>query len=333
MKRFNGTGCIRHLKGNRKKPFQAVVTEKYNKKLKKQKFKSIGTFETFIDAELALCKYLKNSDNTDKNYITLHELYKNFIAFKNNKISENTLRSYNNLFKKLKSIENKHISDVKLTELQNIVDPLSPCYQKNLKTFIVILFNFALKNDYILENKARYIELKKYRKTKMNVFTKEEIYFIKKKSEDFYKTIMILLYTGMRISELLDLKINDIELEEKIIYINKSKTLNGVRFIPIHQDILDIIICLCDKNNIYLLEKKGKKIKYTEYYTEFKREIKNHNIHELRHTFVTNCSECDMDLYITKLLTGHSLNDLTLNTYTHLNKSKIIEEFKKFNYK
>ena len=223
MRRYNNTGCIRHLKGNRRKPFQAVVTAEYDKKLKKQKIKSLGTFETFLDAEMALCNYYKTEKDKNINKITIKNLFDNFLKFKNNKISKNTIRLYKSSFKKIKKIENKNIDDINLIDLQKVIDPLSPAYRKNVKTFLVILFNFAIKNDYLHENKAQFIEISKYKPKKKKVFTKDEINFVRTQKEDIYKIINILLYTGLRINELINLKISDIDLKERIIYIKNSK--------------------------------------------------------------------------------------------------------------
>ena len=122
----------------------------------------------------------------------------------------------------------------------------------------------------------------------------------------------------MRINELLNLKIVDIDLKERIIRINKSKTKNGIRIIPIHKDIIDILIDYSSNNNVYLLEKNNKRIEYMNFYKQFKRRFKNHTIHETRHTFITRCKECGVDLHIIKLLIGHASKDLTLDIYTHI---------------
>lgn len=100
-----------------------------------------------------------------------------------------------------------------------------------------------------------------------------------------------------------------------------------------HENILKIVTDFVDKNKNYLIEKNNNKYSYSTLYCIFKRTFENHTIHEIRHTFITNCKECDIDMYIIKLLCGHSSKDLTLDTYTHISKDKIKQEFKKFNYK
>ena len=53
-KRYNGTGCIRKLSGNRRKPYQVILTTAYDRTTKIQTTKTIGTFETYLDAEMYL---------------------------------------------------------------------------------------------------------------------------------------------------------------------------------------------------------------------------------------------------------------------------------------
>jgi integrase len=49
------------------------------------------------------------------------------------------------------------------------------------------------------------------------------------------------IYTGMRIDEIINLKKENIDLKEKLITITKSKTKSGLRVIPIHKNLFDII--------------------------------------------------------------------------------------------
>ena len=72
IKRSNGTGCVRKLQGNRRKPYQAIITSHYSKG--NQKFKNIGTFTTKEEAEYELYKYIHNIEN--QNNIILKEIYK-----------------------------------------------------------------------------------------------------------------------------------------------------------------------------------------------------------------------------------------------------------------
>lgn len=329
-KRYNGTGCIRKLSGNRRKPYQVILTTAYDRTTKIQTTKTIGTFETYLDAELYLCNYLTNA--TAAKCINLDVLFNEFMQIKCNKLTDYTVSNYNVAFKKLSSISNKDINTITLKQLQSIVNELSDAYQQRIKTLLVSLYDFAIKNDYIEKNIAKYIETSKYITKDKCVFTINEIDKISISSKSIDVILLVLLYTGMRIGELIDLEIKDIDLANHMIQVNQSKTKAGIRRIPIHENIYNILTYSYNNNTRYIFEKNGKKLIYKNIYKQFKNRYPEHTIHETRHTFITNCKRCGMDAYITKLIAGHSVKDITLDVYTHISANEITKEFTKFKY-
>lgn len=329
-KRYNGTGCIRKLSGNRRKPYQVILTTAYNRTTKKQTTKTLGTFETYLDAEVYLCNYLTN--NTSTAAISLNVLFNEFMQLKINKLTEYTISNYNVAFKKLQSISNKDINSITLKELQVITNKLSDAYQQRIKSLLVSLYDYAVKNEYLDKNIAKHIETNRYITKDKSIFEVDEIDRIAASNKQIDRVVLVLLYTGMRISELLDLRIDDVDLNKRMIQIKKSKTRSGLRVIPIHEKIFDILKVNCDNNVNYVFEKNNRALVYKNVYKQFKNRYKEHTIHECRHTFITNCKTCNIDAYITKLIAGHSVNDITLDTYTHITPNKIQEEFAKFIY-
>ena len=140
-----------------------------------------------------------------------------------------------------------------------------------------------------------------------------------------------MLYTGMRIGELLNLKIKDVDLEKGILKIKKAKTKSSIRSIPIHSKIKNLISFLCKSNNVYLIEKNGLKIEYGAFRREFTKRY-NHTSHETRHTFATKCKTCNVDPLATKLILGHAITDITYGTYTHVTFEYLKEEISKIKY-
>lgn len=329
-KRYNGTGCIRKLSGNRKKPYQVILTTAYNRTTKKQTTKTLGTFETYLDAELYLCNYLTN--NTSVAVISLDAIFSDFMNTKKNRLTEYTISNYHVAFKKLVKISQKDINQITLKELQSIINNLSNAYQHRVRTLLVGLYDFAIKNEYIEKNIAKYIEINKYISKDKNIFTKKEIEDISASDRQICEIINVLLYTGMRISELINLEIKDVDFCNNMIQIKKSKTRAGLRVVPIHKNIYDTIKYNCDNNIRYAFEKNNRKLVYKNIYKQFKNRYPAHTIHETRHTFITNCKKCGMDGYITKLIAGHSVKDITLDIYTHISQSEILKEFNKFSY-
>lgn len=329
-KRYNGTGCIRRLSGNRRKPYQVIITKNYDVRTKTQSTKTLGTFETYLDAEIYLCNYLTN--NTSAAAISLNMLFNEFMQLKTTKLTEYTISNYNVAFKKLESISNKDINTITLKQLQSIINQLSDAYQQRVKSLLVSLYDFAIKNEYTEKNIAKYIETNKYRTKDKSVFSIDEISRIRTSNRTIDIIALVLLYTGMRISELIDLEIKNVDLVNHMIQVKRSKTKAGLRYIPIHSNIYNIIKCNCDNNTRYVFEKNDRKLVYKNIYKQFKHRYPEHTIHETRHTFITNCKKCDMDAYITKIIVGHSVKDITLDIYTHISHKEISKEFTKFKY-
>ena len=163
------------------------------------------------------------------------------------------------------------------------------------------------------------------------MFTREEINILwENKGELITDSILILIYTGMRINELLHLKNKDINLEERYL-ITGSKTDAGKdRLIPINYKILPLITKRMSINNEYLIHTRtGRPILYQSFRKRFfnkleKIGIQEHTIHDTRHTFATLMSNADANPVSISLLTGHKDYDkTTAKVYTHKDKEQL----------
>lgn len=140
----------------------------------------------------------------------------------------------------------------------------------------------------------------------------------------FYLAISVLYSCGLRISELLGLTWEDVDMEKKKIKVQRQlltnghltkqlKTSNSYREVPINNSLLTIMRknCIKVKNNTRLFD-------YS--HTTFKRKLKrytDYTAHEFRHTFCTNlakkCSNIADVTYCAKV-SGHTVS-MFLNTY------------------
>ena len=157
-----------------------------------------------------------------------------------------------------------------------------------------------------------------------------------------YKNIILLcLYTGMRIGEVLALNYDDdIDLDNKMIKVTKTltkdrnkntiigptKTKSGKRNIEINELTEDIIKDALNnkienKNQVLFCQENKKLYVDNTINSAFKRICKNAgitkpvNTHMLRHTFATRCIEAGVDLPVLQKLMGHANIETTINTY------------------
>ncbi len=331
MKNQNGTGSIYKLKGKRRKPWAIRIS--YQNETGATKRKYLGYFETKKEAQEVLFTYNKNpllfSGKTFKEIKTL------WLSSIKEKILPETFKNVVINLKHFEILNENKISDIKLFQLQKIFNDMdySRGYKSNCKSVLNRIFNFALKNDFIDSNKVQFVELgKKNIVVERKIFTRDEINILWQnlKVNNVY-IILILIYTGMRIGELLALKVCDIDLNNKVIYIRKSKTSSGIRTIPIPDKILSLFIeNISYENEYFILSKNLTPLSYMTFKYRFnvlleKLGIQKHTIHDTRHTFATMLNNADANSTSIIKLIGHSDFSITENVYTH----KDVEELRK----
>lgn len=337
MKNENGSGSVYKLKGKRRKPWVACVTIGYEGG--KQKRKVLGTFITKKEAQIELLAYLDNPMLfSGKTFKDIKDLW--YQGYKKN-VSEVTLNNLTIQLKKLDVFDEIKIKELKIHTLQKFFDDMNNSYgtKSFVRSILNMIFDFAVKNEFIETNKIKFIELGKNEKViQRKVFTTEEINtmfhnldssnrYVKKMT---YGTL-ILIYTGLRVGELINLKTKDVDLEKNIISIVESKTTAGIRKIPISDKIVNLF-----KNNIdyskeyFFFNKKGNKYEYFNFKFQFEKMLdllglERHTIHDTRHTFATLLNNANANSTSIIKLIGHSDFSTTENIYTH----KDIEELRK----
>ena len=168
--------------------------------------------------------------------------------------------------------------------------------------------------------------------------------------------IVICLNTGIRVGEICALKWKDIDLEKNELHIrhtlqriydkdqkktkiiiDKPKTRNSVRNIPISNKLHEILKKLrkaYKDDNFFLTGDTEKYIEPRSYQYIFKdilrkSKIKKYKFHILRHTFATECIEVGMDVKSLSEILGHANVEITLNKYVHSSyktKKKYLEK-------
>ena len=337
MKNANGTGSIIKLGGNRRRPYALKITTGYTID-GKQSRKIIGYYATKKDALNGLLEYNQNknifiSDMTFKN--TYDMWSKNH--FEN--VSKQTIKTIKNIYNSyVFKFNNYKIKDIKLIELQSFINVLkdsglSTGTLKQVKSVLNMVFNYALKNEYINKNMIEFLDIGKHKKVlERKIFTNEEIKILwDNEGQRDIDVILILIYTGLRVNELLTLENTKINIECRYIRAGSKTEAGKDRLIPISYKILPLITRYLKLNNKYLFQTKtGNFLMYNNYRQNFKKIIKKiglqeHTIHDTRHTFATLLSNVDANKTSIKNIIGHSDYGITEKIYTH----KDIEELKK----
>ena len=265
-----------------------------------------------------------------RNTITLRQLFNEWLPIHSQSISRSAVNSYHIAFKHISNIADMSITDIHFQHLQNVIDSMhvkglsySSC--KKVRTVLNQLFNYAIIRDYPITNYALHLNLGPNRPTiKRRVFTRQQINKLWAIDTSYSRMILILLYTGLRIGELLNLRRQDINRRSAYLIVRHAKTKAGEgRIIPIHHRIMPIIEQLYINSGDYLFT-----ISYTTFRKHFQDIMKQlnckHTIHDTRHTFASLLDAVAPPNALRSLL-GHKQGDITTRVYTH----KTIRELRK----
>lgn len=346
MRLPNGYGSIINLGKKRRKPFAVRVTAGYEKQelvngvmRYKQKYKYIGYFEKRQEALKFLSAYNEKPHLLDNRDLTFNDIYSAWSKRKYENITERTAKNYISIYNHFEPLHNMAFSAIKTHHLQEIIDKhKTNSTIKHFKSFINMLYEYGIKNEIIEKNYANYLEMPKTEIKKPKVpFTQKEINTLwKHKDDKFINYILIQLYTGARITELLEVTLDNVNMKERSIFIAKSKTPAGIRHIPIHKDILSFVAESVKNNNNYLFERNNKRISYQYYIKHIFKPIMEylkmeHTPHETRHTFISQCDRLELNETAVARIIGHSNNNITKH-YTHKDINDLKEVIDSFKY-
>lgn len=342
MKNPNGYGGITKLSGNRRKPFWVRITVGWDvtpSGKQKQIYKTLGYYATRKEAMLALAEYNTNPFDLVNVGMTFEQVWdkwstKHFEKFPS---AETGLRTF---YKKCEPLYKMKMTDIRTAHLQEVMDSIahqSKASQNKLKTIFNNVFKYAMENDIVKKDYSEFVKYNKVEKTeKVKFFSPEDIKLIfKHEDEPMMDTIIILLYTGMRIGELLQLKTEDIDLEKRLMRVRGTKTDNADRIVPIHKELVPYLELRM--GNEYLIPNaKGKAMLYTNYHHNCYKPLMEklgleQTPHATRHTFISRMDACGVSAnsVVLKRIVGHSNKDVTEH-YTHKTTDELIEAIDKF---
>ena len=214
---------------------------------------------------------------------------------------------------------------------------------------IITVIQNSLKLAYALgtikEYAADKIRRPKTKEKEVTCFTLSEQKKIERAALAGKKTkwlgIVVCLYTGLRIGELLALEWKDVDFQKGVLTVSKSrhegkdengryahivespKTVSSRRCIPLPKQILCELRMLKRKSrSLYVISNGESSIPVRSYQRSFERLLKKLDIphkgfHALRHTFATRALECGMDVKMLSELLGHKDPAVTLRRYVH----------------
>ncbi|MGN0407349.1 MAG: tyrosine-type recombinase/integrase [Bacteroides sp.] len=235
------------------------------------------------------------------------------------------------------------IINIKSQQLKDIVEECDrgSSTKKMIKTLMLGVFDYAVENDIVAKNYASFIDIEASDPTFDRVpFSPAEIQRLWDNADkDDCKIMLILLYSGMRVNELLKMPRDMCDIDNRIFHVLKAKTAAGIRDIPIHSAIYPIVCDFYKRNGSMLTTSStGSKFAYNNFVTRNLQKMNNtlfettHRFHDTRHTFITRAHEVRMDELCLKKICGHTAKDITSRVYTHISTEELAREIEKITY-
>ncbi|WP_329756717.1 tyrosine-type recombinase/integrase [Allisonella histaminiformans] len=329
MRKPNGYGCIKKLSGNRRRPYVFVVSAR-------GKQRPVEYFATQTEAEIYAADYnkLHKHRSLPGHQMTFAELYYRWLNrhIVDTSPSVSAINGYRNSFSHCSSIQGMNYTEIRYSDYQRILDDmrksgLSYSSVKKVRSLFSLMEKYANKIEINNKNYASLLSLGRNRPVRPHKpFSRQKINRLWSISDAYgVDTVLILLYTGMRVGEMLNLLKSDINQRQHLIRIARSKTAAGIRSIPIHHRILPFILNRLQTPGQFLFtDNKGNPYNYSRYcvlWREVMHKIRadNHTTHDCRHTVATLLDNAGANETAKRRILGHSGGDVTERVYTHKN--------------
>lgn len=318
----NGYGCVTKLSGNRSRPWVVKVTIYDEEGHGKQT--PIDYTETEEQANIVLAQYNNNPWNIDRNKVTLAELYKRWEKIKMPKLGNSNKSSLRAAYKHCTKYYGMKYRNIKSYQMQDTIDNCGREYstQGAIKNLWGHLDRFAFELDIIDKMYSELTTAPPIPETTRTPFTAAQIDTLWKiKDEPWVNTVLIYLYTGFRLNELLGMKTEQVNTKDWYFQ-GGVKTASGKhRIVPIHERIKPLVKALVNQDNIYLFTYEGKKFSQTNYYKCWKEVMEkigaDKTPHEARHTFETKLDDAGGNRKCIDMLMGHKSKDVGNRVYNH----------------
>ena len=326
MRKPNGYGSIKHLSGNRRRPFVFVISQDGRQR-------PVEYFVTQVEAEVFAADYnrIHNRTSLPVHKPTFGEMYTRWLAAHtaDTEPSQSTLDSYANAYKHCACITQDAMTELKYRDYQSILDRmkkigLSYSSLKKVRSLISLVEKYALQTEIITKAYAPLLRIGKNHPVRPHhCFTRQRINRLwARVDQPGVDTVLILLYTGMRCGEMLAIKKSDVSIRQSTIKITRSKTQAGIRTIPIHHRILPLIIARLQTPGDHLLaDACGRNYTYARFSVVWGQVMRliggHHSTHDCRHTVATLLDNAGANETAKRRILGHAGGDITERVYTH----------------
>lgn len=343
MRARNGYGSVVKLSGKRRQPYEVRVNTRMDERYYPV-YDVLGRFETREAATIVLADFNKEPYRLSDRNITFSALYELFYWDK----YEESGRIYSQSTRDCTRIAYNHSAalhdliyrDLRTPDFKSILaqkgskgKPLSHATQEHIKNLFSQMDRFALQNDIIKKGYSTFASITVAEDDTPGVpFTQEEIEMLWNNiNVPWVDSILIYIYSGWRISELLLMPPENIDLDAGTFQGGLKIESSKNRIVPIHSKIRAFVEHRLTVNNGILFARNDRPISADTYTKLFKNTLTSvgistyHTPHDCRHTFISLLDSAGANPVCIDRLVGHASKSITARTYTH----KTIAELRK----
>ncbi len=236
-----------------------------------------------------------------------------YLEFKRHELKSSTFEKYSKIVENrlLPVFEDRNIDQIRPSDVKRWLYSLVDIGAKSKRHYLCVLsgiFQEAIYDEAIEKNPVKFVRMPKVVKPIINPFTSEQVKSILEDAENFnYRHFLaIAFFTGMRSGEIIALKKSDIDLEKRLIHVERSrskhgettpKTLNSIRDVPIIDALYPYLVELLHvgKHEYLFVNQYGSPYRDTHcfIYNHWKPAldrlgIEYRRLYNTRHTFATN---------------------------------------------
>lgn len=321
VKRANGTGTVYKLQGRRTRPWVAAKGKTI-----------IGYFDKKTSALEALARLQGRSIDEIYNW-TFKEVYEAWKDEHFREIGERGIESYKWAFDILKPLHNRKFRELRTADYQEVIDKYRDKSYSTLSKFKQLatqMSQWGIRQELITTNFASFIKLPENVKKEKDIFSAEEIEALEKDGSQEAKVVLMMVYTGMRIGELFNLRVENVH-ETYVIGGEKTKAGRN-RIIPIRSEGRVFFAEFKQRatNEFLISGYSGQKVaanfRKRDYYPLLDRlGISKKTPHTARHTFASWAVANNIKPELLQKMLGHADYSTTANIYEHFDIDQLID--------
>lgn len=284
-----------------------------------------------------LLRKIANYRREDHSYVPLDAVADEWIQNKEKDVAPNTMKGYKSAHRKIVDFwADTDMEKITPQEVQSWLGSFNYA-QKTIKNVLLVfreIYDYAYVNYNVKNNPTLHVRSPKGKGKKERAFPSEEDIKIVQSNISYPFGLMayMALYTGLRRGELLALRWEDVDLDEKVIYVRRSiyftndhvphekspKTEAGIREVPIMDSLYEILLPIKKrpKDKVFGELKEYQVDKGMRRY--FEENDLGVTLHGLRHGFASILYKNNVDIKTAAYVLGHAQSSTTLEIYTHL---------------